>query len=220
MFVTLFLGLTFAFLPFSFLALLFFTILLLIVVLSIVILPVVVIVLIFLFTFFFSFTLCFCLLSLSFRLLLLLFFYFVLYFFLSLINRCLLAFFTLTSTFIIRLLGSLGRLASISGVLLVRVEVDALEFAVVGTAPVTPLDEAHDDLVKGEGAVEVLETPDLDGLREAFDTEVADRRDLPVSLRVVTHIDTPLDIGTSGNTLLNVRRIPHISIIELRLLRL
>ena len=101
-----------------------------------------------------------------------------------------------------------------------RVEVDALEFAVVGTTPVAPLDEAHDDLVKGEGAVEVLETPDLDRLREAFYTQVAHWCDLTVGLRVMTHIDTSLHIGTSGNAFINVCRIPHVSIIELRLLRL
>jgi hypothetical protein len=99
-------------------------------------------------------------------------------------------------------------------------EVDALEFAVVGTTPVAPLDKADDDLVKRIGAIKVFETPHLDSLGDAFDTEVADWGNLPVSLGVMTHIDTSLDIDPSGNTLLNVRRIPHISIIELRLLRL
>ena len=99
-------------------------------------------------------------------------------------------------------------------------EIDALEFAVVGTTPVTPLDEAHDDFVKRKGAIEVFETPDLDCLGDAFNTEVADWGNLPVCLGVVAHIDSSLDIDPSGNTLLNVCRIPHISIIELRLLML
>jgi hypothetical protein len=99
-------------------------------------------------------------------------------------------------------------------------EVDALEFSVVGTAPVTPLDKAYHNLVKRKGAIEVFETPDFYSLGDPFNTEVANWGNLPISLGVVTHIDTSLDIDPSCNTLLNICRIPYISIIELRLLRL
>jgi hypothetical protein len=155
--VAFFFGLLFSHFSFNFLALCFFaffvlllSVLFIVVVLSIVIVPVVVIVIIVLsfFIFFFRFL----------SVLLLLFFFFLLVLFLGFVMSCL-AFFGLVTvslavisltfisfTFIIRFLDRFG-LLNIS-VLLVCFEVDAMEFAVVGTTPVTPLDEAHDDFVK------------------------------------------------------------------------
>ena len=213
-------SLTFLDLCFFAIFILLFSIILIVVILSIVIIPVVVIVLIFLpFLIFF-----FC-----FLIVLLFHFFFFLVLFLGFVKKCLTFFGLLTLTldvislsishaFIIRLLGRLG-LLNIS-VLLMCLEVDALEFSVVGTAPVAPLNEADDDFVKRKGAIQVFETPDFYCLRDAFNTEIADRSNLPVCLGVMTHIDASLDIDPSGNALLNVCRISHISIIELRLLRL